>query len=76
MEKSELVMVGSSPVKSATSVDALGDIDAVGEKKKEKTFFLALPLARTHALRVCECSVCGMAQAVCVMRVARIFVCM
>jgi len=40
VEKSELIMVGSSPVKSATSVDALGDIQAVGaslaKKKKAK----------------------------------------
>jgi len=38
VEKSELVMVGSSNVKSATSVDALGDIDTVGAglAKKKK----------------------------------------
>jgi len=40
VEKSELIMVGSSPVKSATSVDALGDVQAVGanlaKKKKAK----------------------------------------
>jgi len=38
VEKAELVMVGSSNVKSATSVDALGDIDTVGAglAKKKK----------------------------------------
>eukprot|EP00802_Teleaulax_amphioxeia_P022244 Tamp_22670.p1 GENE.Tamp_22670~~Tamp_22670.p1 ORF type:complete len:313 (-),score=99.42 Tamp_22670:136-954(-) len=36
VEKSELVMVGSSPVKSASSVDALGDIDAVGASLAKK----------------------------------------
>ena len=36
VEKSELVMVGSSPVKTATSVDALGDVDTVGANLAKK----------------------------------------
>ena len=39
VEKSELVMVGSSPVKTATSVDALGDVDTVGSLTCSSLFF-------------------------------------
>lgn len=62
VEKSEMVMVGSNPVKTATSVKALGPIEKVGEKlaaKKKATLVsteeVGLPpmTAQPHALAAC-----------------------